>query len=279
MIPSGPARIQPVPPAPRRAAWAKHSCSASPGLRRLFSMSPKRKEPSSKEPPGKESASAEPAAGRKSILVVDDHPIIRAGLRQLIADESDLVLCGEAEDIPGALKAIEKFQPDLAVVDISLRGGSGMDLVKDIRIRWPDLKVLVLSMHDEVFYAERVLRAGARGYVTKAEASTKVIEGIRQVLNGGVYISEKIASKMICSLVGGGGDARTYPIDRLSDRELQVLELIGKGKQTRDIADTLHLGVKTVEAHREHIKAKLNLEGAAELAKYAIQWVEFERGS
>jgi DNA-binding NarL/FixJ family response regulator len=227
----------------------------------------------------KEPSSSEPAAGRKKILVVDDHPIMRAGLRQVIAEENDLVLCGEAEDIPGALKAIEKLQPDLAVVDISLRDGSGMDLVKDIRIRWPDLKVLVLSMHDEVFYAERVLRAGARGYVTKAEAPTKVIEGIRQVLAGGVYISEKIASKMICSLVGGSGDSRTFPIDRLSDRELQVLELIGKGMQTRDIADSLHLSVKTVEAHREHIKAKLNLEGAAELAKYAIQWVEFERGS
>jgi DNA-binding NarL/FixJ family response regulator len=234
---------------------------------------------SKKEPVQKESAPKEPAAGRKKILVVDDHPIMRAGLTQLIAEESDLVLCGEAEDIPGALKAIEKLQPDLAVVDISLKGGSGMDLVKDIHIRWPELKVLVLSMHDEVFYAERVLRAGARGYVTKAEASTKVIEGIRQVLAGGVYISEKIASKMICSLVGGGADAKTYPIDRLSDRELQVLELIGKGMQTRDIADSLHLSVKTVEAHREHIKAKLNLEGAAELAKYAIQWVEFERGS
>ena len=211
------------------------------------------------------------------ILVVDDHPIMRAGLAQLIGQEADMTVCCEAEDAHSALKAIEGCQPDLALVDISLREGSGLDLIKDIRARWPRLPVLVLSMHDEVFYAERVLRAGAKGYVTKAEASAKVIEGIRRVLEGGVYVSEKIASKMIHKLVGGGPDLDVFPIDRLSDRELQVLELIGEGLQTRDIADKLHLSVKTVDAHREHIKKKLALETANELTKYAIQWVEFER--
>ena len=215
---------------------------------------------------------------RTEILVVDDHPVMRAGLTQLIAQEPDLAVCGEAEDARGAIEAIEARRPDLAIVDISLKDSSGLDLIKDIRIRWPGLPVLVLSMHDEVFYAERVLRAGARGYVTKSEVSSKVIEGIRKVLDGQVYVSEKIASKMISSLVGGG-NLDAFPIDRLTDRELQVLELIGQGLQARDVADRLHISTKTVDAHREHIKKKLHLDGAAELARYAVHWVQFERGT
>ncbi|MGB2821731.1 MAG: response regulator transcription factor [Phycisphaerae bacterium] len=212
------------------------------------------------------------------ILVVDDHPIMRAGLIQLIAQEGDLAICGEAEDARGALAAIEAHPPDLAVVDISLKESSGLDLIKDIRARWPKLPVLVLSMHDEAIYAERVLRAGARGYVTKSEVSCKVIEGIRKVLAGEVYVSEQLASKMITSLVGGG-DLDTFPIDRLTDRELQVLDLIGRGLQTREVADRLHLSTKTVDAHREHIKKKLNLDSAAELVRYAVHWVQFEQGA
>jgi DNA-binding NarL/FixJ family response regulator len=224
-------------------------------------------------------AERSPQTRKTRILIVDDHPIMRAGLAQLIGQEDDLTVCGEAEDPARALAAIEKFPPDLAVVDISLKEGSGIELIKDIRVRWPKLPVLVLTMHDESFYAERVLRAGARGYVTKAEASTKVVEGIRQVLAGGVYVSDKIASKMLCRLVGGGPDLDAWPIDRLSDRELEVFELIGQGLQTREIAQRLHLSVKTIEAHREHIKKKLDLDSASELLRYAVQWVEFERGS
>ena len=212
------------------------------------------------------------------ILVVDDHPIMRAGLTQLIAQQPDLAVCGEAEDARGALAAIEAHPPDLAIVDISLKESSGLDLIKDIRARWPKLPVLVLSMHDEAIYAERVLRAGARGYVTKSEVSSKVVEGIRKVLAGEVYVSEKIASKMISSLVGGG-ELDMFPIDRLTDRELQVLGLIGQGLQTRDIAERLHLSTKTVDAHREHIKRKLNLDSAAKLVRYAVHWVQFERGA
>jgi len=223
---------------------------------------------------------AEPSAKTK-VLIVDDHPIMRAGLSQLIAQEDDLAVCAEADNAHGALEAIEKHAPDVAIVDITLRDSSGLDLIKDIGLRWPNVRVLVVSMHDELFYAERVLRAGARGYVTKAEVSAKVVEGIREVLAGGVYVSKQIASKLIHGLVGGSRSdgARTLPIDRLTDRELQVLEMIGRGVQPREIAQKLHLSLKTVDAHREHIKKKLDMDNAAELLKYAITWVQFERDS
>ena len=214
---------------------------------------------------------------RKKVLIVEDHPIMRSGLAQLIGQESDLVVCGEAEDAHGALEAIKEFEPDIAVVDISLKDSNGIELIKDIKIRWPKLAVLVLSMHEESFYAERALRAGAMGYVAKAEVSTKVVDGIRQVLSGGVYVSEKITSRMLHKLVGGGRDLDVFPIDRLSDREFEVFELIGQGLQTRQIAEKLHLSVKTVDAHRDHIKRKLKLDSATELLKYAVQWVQLER--
>ncbi len=214
---------------------------------------------------------------RKKVLIVEDHPIMRSGLAQLIGHEPDLMVCGEAEDAHEALAAIEKLEPDIAVVDISLKNSSGIDLIKDIKIRWPKLAVLVLSMHEESFYAERALRAGAMGYVAKAEVSTKVVDGIRQVLSGGVYVSEKITSKMLRKLVGGSKDLDVSPIDRLSDREFEVFELIGQGLQTRQIADKLHLSVKTIDAHRDHIKRKLKLDSATELLKYAVQWVQLER--
>ena len=214
---------------------------------------------------------------RKKVLIVEDHPIMRTGLAQLIAQESDLVVCGEAEDAYGALEAIKKFDPDIALVDISLKDSSGIELIKDIKIRWPKLLVLVLSMHEESFYAERALRAGARGYVCKSEVSTTVIQGIRRVLDADVYVSEKVASKMLRKLVAGGTQADVYPIDKLSDREFEVFELIGQGLQTSQMAERLHLSVKTIEAHREHIKRKLSLDSATELLKYAVQWVQLER--
>ncbi len=219
------------------------------------------------------------AVTQHKILIVDDHPIMRSGLIRLIEDEDDLCVCGEAEGVQDALEAIEKTNPSLILLDISLREGNGIELTKDIAIRWPAIPVLVLSMHDESFYAERLLRAGARGYITKAEASTKVIEGIRDVLDGGVYVSEKMASRMLSKLVGGTSEANVFPIDRLSDREFEVFEMIGQGTQTRKIAEDLHLSIKTIEAHREHIKKKLDLGSATELLKYAVQWVQLERGS
>ena len=213
----------------------------------------------------------------RTVLLVDDHEVMRLGLAQLIAQEPDLEVCGEAEDVAGALEAIERMKVDIAVVDISLKDSYGIDLVKDIRTRWPSLPVLVLSMHDESFYAERVLRAGARGYVTKAEASSKVIEGIRRVLAGDVYISEAMSAKMLTKLVGGQGDSAKFPIDTLSDREFEVFDLIGQGLKTRQIAQRLHLSTKTVDAHREHIKKKLSLETATDLLMYAVQWAQFDR--
>lgn len=215
----------------------------------------------------------------KRVLLVEDHPIMRSGLNQLIAEEPDLTVCGEAEDAHGALEAIEKMKPDIALVDISLKESNGIELIKDIKIRWPKLAVLVLSMHDESFYAERALRAGARGYVCKSEVSTTVIQGIRRVLNGDVYISDRIGSKMLRNLVSSGADTGVYPIDKLSDREFEVFELIGQGLQTREVADKLHLSVKTIEAHREHIKRKLNLDSANAVLRYAVQWVQSERDS
>ena len=216
--------------------------------------------------------------GPKKILVIEDHPIMRSGLAELIGRESDLMLCGEADDADKALKAIEKLKPDIALVDITLKDSSGIDLIKDIKIRWPKLPVLVLSMHEEFVYAERVLRAGARGYVTKTGASATVIAAVRQVLSGGVYLSESIISKVLHKMVGAGNDLGTFPIDRLSDREFEVFDLIGQGLEMRQIAQKLHLSVKTIDTHRDHMKRKLNLGSATELLKYAVQWIQSERG-
>jgi len=218
-------------------------------------------------------------AAKKKILIVDDHPIMRKGLVDLISQEQDLEVCGEAEDRSGALDVMENAKPDAAIVDLSLKESSGLELVKDIQIRCPNLPVLVVSMHEESFYAERVLRNGAMGYVMKAEHPSKVIEGLRQILAGNIYVSERTSARMLSKMVGGKGNSTMSPIERLSDREFEVFQLIGMGIQTKDIAKRLHLSSKTVEAHREHIKKKLNLDGATDLLKYAIQWVQLERGS
>jgi DNA-binding NarL/FixJ family response regulator len=215
---------------------------------------------------------------KKKVLIVDDHPVMCHGVAQLVEQEPDLAVCGTAGDAQGALRAAETHQPDVAIVDISLKGGSGIELIKDIKIRSPKVQVLVLSMHDESFYAERVLRAGAKGYVSKGEDPAKLIKGIRKVLDGEIYVSEKVASKMLRRLIGGKPDPDGFLIERLSDREFEVFELIGQGMQTREIAGRLHLSVKTVEAHREHIKAKLKLDTAADVLKYAIRWAQFEKG-
>lgn len=215
----------------------------------------------------------------KKVFLVDDHPIVRQGMAQLIEQESDLFVCGEAEDAPQALQGIEKNQPDVVLVDISLKSTSGVDLIKDLKIRHPRLPVLVLSMHDESFYAERVLRAGARGYVTKEEATEKVLTAIRQVLRGEVYLSDRMAARMLSKLVNGSGERGTSPTDRLTDRELQIFECIGRGLGTREVAQRMHLSVKTIESHRANIKRKLNLDNATQLLQHAIQWVQSGGGS
>jgi DNA-binding NarL/FixJ family response regulator len=216
------------------------------------------------------SRSAKRAPSR--ILLVDDHPMIRERLAEVIQREADLVVCGEAEDVHAALSAVERLHPDLAIVDLTLKDSYGMDLIKDLRIRHPALAVLVVSMHEESLHAERVIRAGARGYITKQEATKNILIAIRTVLAGDLYLSGKaalhVASKVATATPARG--ARSF--DKLSDRELRVLELIGKGHGTRQIADRLRLGVPTVETYRARIKDKLNLRDASELLQYAIRW-------
>ena len=210
---------------------------------------------------------------RKRILVVDDHPILREGLLQSINRESDLMVCGEAENAHQALGAISKLKPDLVLVDIGLPGKSGFELVKDIRTVHPDVPVLVLSMHDESLYAERVLRAGARGYIMKHERPGKLIEAIRTVLSGKAYVSEKMASRILDVFSGRRPKGSSVPLERLTDREFEILELIGRGKSSREVAKALHLSVKTVDTHRTHLKGKLKLKSALKLTHYAVCWV------
>jgi len=205
------------------------------------------------------------------IMIVDDHPIMREGLAQLLEHEKDLTICGQFEEATKAFDAIGDLKPDLALVDISLKGSSGIDLLKNIKIHYPKLLVLVLSMHDESLYAERVLRAGAVGYIMKQEASEKVLIAIRQILNGEIYLSEKMSAKLMHQLVGGKATSTGSLMERLSDRELEVFGLIGQGRGTRQIAEQLHLSIKTIESHRAHIKEKLDLKNATELVHRAIQ--------
>jgi DNA-binding NarL/FixJ family response regulator len=219
------------------------------------------------------SARNKPEQAKAKVFLVDDHPLVREWLSQLIQREDDLAVCGEAEDTQEALHKIEETKPDIVVADISLKNTHGLELVKDLQARLPSLPVLVLSMHDESLYAERVLRAGAKGYITKQEATKKILQAVRQVLSGQIYISEKMASRMVHKMVLGHGDNQKSPIERLTDRELEVFQLIGRGQGTRRIAADLHLGVKTVESYRARIKEKLKLEDGTQLLQHAIQWV------
>lgn len=212
---------------------------------------------------------------KKAIFVVDDHPLMRQGLAQLINSEPDLFVCGEAEDAPRALKGIATKKPDLVIVDISLQGNNGIELTKSIKALYKDLRIMVLSMHDEHIYAQRVLRAGANAYLMKQEAPDKVVNAIRRTLNGDIYVSEKVGAQILHQIVNGRGSSGS-PMDQLSDRELEIIQLIGEGKTTRDIAGSLNVSVKTVESHRAHIKEKLNLKNATELVQYCVQWVEQE---
>src|SRR5580700_3935542 len=210
------------------------------------------------------------AATKRQVFVVDDHPIVREGLTPLINREADLAVCGAAEEMHSALRTIEALKPDILIVDISLNGPDGLDLLKIIRARDPFLPVLILSMHDESIYAERALRAGANGYIMKQEATERMLVALRRILNREIYVSDRVANKMLQQYVGISA-AKRSPLDDLSDREIEVLRLIGEGNSTRQIAEKLHLSVKTVESYQGHIKDKLGLKNSRELLQYAIQ--------
>jgi DNA-binding NarL/FixJ family response regulator len=214
-----------------------------------------------------------PAAGKKNVFVVDDHPIVRQGLTLLINRETDLTVCGDAEEMHAALQAIPLVRPDILIVDISLNGPDGLELLKNIRLTSPHLPVLILSMHDESIYAERALRAGANGYIMKQEATDKVLVAVRRILSGEIYVSERIANSMLQHYVRGANSSEPHSsISELTDRELEVFRLIGEGHGTRQIAEGLHLSVKTVESYQAHIKEKLCLRSARELVQHAVQW-------
>ena len=207
------------------------------------------------------------------VLLVEDHPMFREHLGQLIDRELGMSICGEADNIRDAMRLILETKPDIAIVDITLHGSSGLELLKDIKAQGLDINVLVLSMHDEELYAERALRAGAKGYITKNEASTEVIEAIRCVMKGDVYASRNMTAKLLERMTQKRGNSELAGMETLADRELEVFQMLGRGKSTREIAQTLNLGESTVETYRARIKEKLQLRSAAELYLRAGQWV------
>jgi DNA-binding NarL/FixJ family response regulator len=212
-----------------------------------------------------------PSVPKCKVFLVDDHPIVRQGLALFIDREPDLMVCGEADGATSALQAIREAAPDFVVLDISLDGPDGLELLKTLRVRYPNLPVLVLSMHDEAVYAERALRAGANGYIMKQEATDRVLTAIRHILGGDVYLSDRLTKRMLQQFVNGSVSPRD-PLAKLSDRELEVYRLIGAGHSTRQIADELHVSAKTVESYQAHIKEKLALRNARELVQHAVEW-------
>jgi DNA-binding NarL/FixJ family response regulator len=210
---------------------------------------------------------------KKRVVIVDDHPLFRDRLTQLINHELDMEVCGESETAEQAIQLIRRVTPDLAIVDITLKGSSGLELIKGIRALSIGIPVLVLSMHEESLYAERALRAGATGYITKNQGAEEVLAAIRRVLTGEIYLSNKMTSIVLRNLTIAGTKIMPRPVDRLADRELEVLELIGRGNTTRQIADKLQLGAATVDTYRARIKEKMNFRNAAELQHFAIRWV------
>lgn len=213
----------------------------------------------------------------KRVLIVDDHPMMRDGLRQLISKEADLEVCGEAEDAASAVEQAAALKPDVALVDITLRSSNGLELIKDLQLRAPKTAVLVLSMHDEAVYAERVLRAGGRGYIMKQEGGKKIIDGIRQVANGRTYVSAEVSARILDS-ISGHGESKS-PIETLTDREFEVFQLIGQGLSTKEMADKLHVSTKTIEVHRVNIKEKLKTPTAPDLIRFAVRWFETASGA
>jgi DNA-binding NarL/FixJ family response regulator len=219
-------------------------------------------------------APAKPSNPPKSkVLIVDDHPVFRAGLSALVNLEPDLAVCGEADDAAQAMKALDRLTPSLVLLDMSLPDKSGLELLKDIRVMHPEVPVLIISMHDEALYAERVLRAGGRGYIMKQSGPDKVIQAIRKVLAGGISVSDRISAQILDNLSSTRSKSTAAVTSKLTDREFEVLRLIGQGKEPHDIAQHLHLSIKTVDTHRGHIKAKLGLKNGTELIHYATRWV------
>ena len=206
-------------------------------------------------------------------MIVDDHPLFRKGLEELILSDSSLAVCGEAGNTAEAMEVIRKLNPDMAIVDLSLPGANGIELIKNIRAEFSKLPILVLSMHDESLYALRALRAGAEGYVMKHEAMANVITAIHEVFNGRPYLSPAMAAQVIAKFAHRQDEGEVDAVERLSDREIEILEMIGKGKDVREIAKLLHLSPKTVETHRSHIKDKLDLKNSREVARFALQWL------
>jgi DNA-binding NarL/FixJ family response regulator len=210
----------------------------------------------------------------KRILIVDDHPMMRTGLAQLIDNEGDLKVCVQADNAGQAIDIVSKETFDLALLDISLPGKNGLELLKDFRSLRPEMPVLVVSMHDEMIYAERVLRAGGRGYIMKQEGGEKFLAAIRQVLAGQIYVSKNMSSRILEIFSGRQAETSSSPVQKLSDREFEVFQLIGQGTGTRAIAEQLHLSVKTVEVHRANIKEKLGVKTATDLVRFAVRWVD-----
>jgi DNA-binding NarL/FixJ family response regulator len=210
-------------------------------------------------------------------ILVDDHPIVRYGFARLLAAESDILVCGEASDARTALETLGDTKPDVAVVDVSLGTTNGIDLIRALKDRVPRISVLVVSMHDEMLYAERSLRAGASGYLMKHEATDVIVRAIRTVAAGGIFVSEPVSMRLLQSLVANGAPRGGSPLEALTDRELQVLELMGRGLGTRAIAEQLHISIKTVESYRARLKEKMNLRSGTELLRFAVRWAEEER--
>jgi DNA-binding NarL/FixJ family response regulator len=221
----------------------------------------------------KAEATDESSNRKKRVLIVDDHPIFRFGLAGLINEQTRLEVCGHADSAPLALDAMRRLKPDIVLVDLSLRGTNGIELIKLMKAEEPDLPVLVISMHNEAVFGMRALKAGALGYVMKAEAMNHVAEAIFKVLQGKIYVSPEFAEKLIFKAVQSAEAGAGSPVDALSDRELEVLQQLGRGGSTRSIAEALHLSVKTIETHRAHIKEKLGLQDSEEMVKFAIDWV------
>jgi DNA-binding NarL/FixJ family response regulator len=208
----------------------------------------------------------------RRVLIVDDHAIVREGLRHTIENEAGLAVCGEADSEQEARIAIRESDPDVMIMELNLRQGDGIALVRDARAHHPQLAILVFSMHDEAIYAERMLSCGANGYIMKQTSSEQLLISLWRVLDGGIYVSESVGNNMICKMVTGGSSRTADPIDRLSNRELQILRMIGKGISTRETALSLNLSIKTVESHRQRLMRKLNIKGGCQLLRYAVGW-------
>ncbi len=209
---------------------------------------------------------------RRKILIVDDHPIFREGLTQSIGRERDLAVCGEAEDATGAMEAVQRLKPDLVIVDITLPGKSGLELIRDLQAAHPGLAILAVSMHEESLYASRTLRAGARGYVMKHEPPGRLLQAIRRVLDGGIHVSEKMSEQILETFSGKRTQASNSPIEQLSDREFEVFHLIGQGRSNQEIAQQLHLSLKTIVVHQANIRRKLRLRTSSDLIRFAVRW-------